>query len=230
MGIIYTAPYRYGGSDRVDITRSGNKKLLEAGHEAPGLILAPSDGILWPAKKALEQAPNRAAALLVFAGYAAKYHDEMRRSFVANREGWYQLAYRHEITLVCFCEDPELCHRSLAAQYLAKISNGYMEVAGERQMKRAGAKRGCVRVDLGNGASATVCGMRRAASCDSPGCRDPHTALCDYQVVRNGKKATCNQKMCERHRNPVPDKHDTDYCGAHHRLAQREPKQEGFRL
>jgi hypothetical protein len=59
---------------------------------------------------------------------------------------------------------------------------------------------------------ATDCGPRPAA----------HVALCDFPVVRNGRPATCDLKLCERHRWPMPGHADSDLCPAHRRLYEAE--------
>jgi hypothetical protein len=45
-----TARLAYRGADRIDITRSGCVKLLRANKEAPGIIFAPSEELLYPFK------------------------------------------------------------------------------------------------------------------------------------------------------------------------------------
>jgi len=217
MGLIYTASYGYRGSDRVDITLTGNERLLKAGLPAPGLILAPSNEILWPAKKRMDAEASRAGKLAVFAEYAKAYRSEMLRSFYRNAEAWHELARQHETTLVCFCADPELCHRSLAAQYLAAVSKGQLEICGERDRLRTG---GCVSFELPGGVRGIMCGVRRAAPkrCQTPGCNGVCVALCDYPVVRRGgKSGTCDRRMCESCRHPVAGALDRDYCGPHHK-------------
>lgn len=48
--VVRTAPSTYRGDDRVDITRVGVDKARLVGTATPGSVLAPSAGILWPAK------------------------------------------------------------------------------------------------------------------------------------------------------------------------------------
>lgn len=84
--------------------------------------------------------------------------------------------------------------------------------------------------------SGVACGpRRRAAPCDVPGCERPHVALCDYQLAAppldsgscpaSNKPRTCDLKLCERHRWPVPGKVDTDLCPAHRLHAERQRNQ-----
>jgi len=50
--------------------------------------------------------------------YREGYLAEMRQSYVQNRPAWTALFVRSEVTLCCYCPDPEHCHRSLLAGIL----------------------------------------------------------------------------------------------------------------
>lgn len=72
----------------------------------------------------------------------------------------------------------------------------------------------CKLVDLGNGVTAIACyRKRRISPCAIPGCATPHAKLCDHPVLRKGKHATCDMKICDRHAKEIgPDRH---YCPGH---------------
>ena len=130
---VYTARVSYGGADRLDVTRKS------AGPD--GIAFAPSWAILGPALKAREVAEwllkaslwEREAAARIereaWEAYVPAYLAEMRESWRANRHAWHALLARESVTLVCYCTDPERCHRTLLAGILAKLG---ATVAGER--------------------------------------------------------------------------------------------------
>ena len=147
---VHTARVSYGGADRLDVTRKSAT--------ADGIAFAPSWAILRPALDALRCAealraasecgpvegadPARfadAAAHLCHAAgivreatwalYREAYTMEMRESYRANRPAWDALLARESVTLVCYCTDPERCHRTLLAGILAKLG---ATDAGER--------------------------------------------------------------------------------------------------
>jgi len=76
------------------------------------------------------------------------------------------------------------------------------------------------------GGAMFVCGpARKAAPCEAAGCVPrPHVAMCDYPVVRHGRRGTCDIKLCAAHRWAVPGQDDIDYCPAHRRLYEAEQK------
>jgi uncharacterized protein YeaO (DUF488 family) len=130
---VHTARVSYDGADRLDVTRKS------AGPD--GIVFAPSWAILGPALKAREVAEwllkaslwEREAAARIereaWEAYVPAYLAEMRESWRANRHAWHALLARESVTLVCYCTDPERCHRTLLAGILAKLG---ATVAGER--------------------------------------------------------------------------------------------------
>lgn len=65
----------------------------------------------------------------------------------------------------------------------------------------------CTPIDLGNGVRGIVW------RCSIPGCRRSADLLCDYPVIRKGRKGTCDAKVCEAHAlHAGPDR---DLCPAH---------------
>jgi uncharacterized protein (DUF488 family) len=53
----------------------------------------------------------------------------MRASYRTHTAEWKAFLQREEVTLVCFCADPRMCHRTLAADILVKLGAVYF---GER--------------------------------------------------------------------------------------------------
>lgn len=129
---VHTARVSYDGADRLDITRKS------AGPD--GIVFAPSWAILGPALKAREVADwllkaslwEREAAERIereaWEAYVPAYIAEMRESYRTHRAAWDALLARESVTLVCYCTDPERCHRTLLAGILAKLG---ATVAGE---------------------------------------------------------------------------------------------------
>lgn len=117
---VYTARVSYRGPDRLDVTRKS----------APpeGLVFAPSWAILRPALDALAVARSmRAAAehagtqrpddaVLAESCVEMERAAEMRESYRRKRAAWNALLARDEVTLCCYCTDPEACHRTLLAR------------------------------------------------------------------------------------------------------------------
>jgi len=133
---VFTARVSYGGADRFDVTR-------KSGGPA-GAPFAPSWAILNRARNGLKAAAEMAGhagsetdaraaqtqGLGVWWRYVGEFLDEMRASFRADRTPWDALLARGEVTLCCFCTDPERCHRTiLAALILPKMGAVY---CGER--------------------------------------------------------------------------------------------------
>jgi hypothetical protein len=173
---FHTAPYAYRGEDRVDVTRTGCDRLLKASKPAPGVIFAPSEKILWPAKAhiALVDALNRRAALLPHTesgafvaivaeklalstdeAYANLYKAEMRSSYRQHAAEWRAFLARDEATVVCYCPRRQpghgqrhTCHRHYLATFLAAC--GAVDMS-EREAAEAPAqaKRGAADEDIG---------------------------------------------------------------------------------
>lgn len=102
---VYTARMGYRGPDRLDVTRLGDSPF------------APSWGLLNPYLKL------RSLGRLTderWEEYRAGYIAEMRRSYLHHRPAWSALLGRRKATLLCFCPDPERCHRRVLAGLLVK--------------------------------------------------------------------------------------------------------------
>lgn len=112
--IFHTAPIRYLGPDRLDITRGSGNSV--------GILFAPSWAILRPAKQRLNAGTMTPA---MWTAYATAYADEMRRCYRYNREAWDALLKRQRVVAVCYCDiqppRPPWCHRRVLAGILAKL-------------------------------------------------------------------------------------------------------------
>ncbi len=64
---------------------------------------------------------------------------------------------------------------------------------------------------------ALVCGGRRAKRCTY--CNRPAPFLCDFPVIRKGRKATCDAALCEACAQKG-DNPDYDFCRPHFPLAK----------
>lgn len=148
---VWTAPFKYRGTDRFDITRKSGGK--------DGLPFAPSWRILGPALNARheaerlrtgasgqqlhlgdseadllldEQARRRADDIEAgaWSEYVPKYMAEMRASEQLHPLAWDALCSRELVTLVCYCPVSERCHRRLLAELLRDAYGAVYE--GER--------------------------------------------------------------------------------------------------
>lgn len=101
-----------------------------------GAPFAPSWGILRPALEARIQAlglrhdTHEARRMLdaAWAAYGPAYTAEMRDSYRVHRGAWDALLALPRVVLLCYCVEPERCHRSLFAAILWKFG---AEVRGE---------------------------------------------------------------------------------------------------
>jgi hypothetical protein len=143
--IVRTAPFRYRGSDRLDITRKS------AGPD--GIAFAPTWEILRVVLDARRSGDAKAyeatrewyaqsytAEMRVSFGAvpgskwwdsmsSAEQHDirfAMQRGVVPNPPAWAALLARREVTLVCYCPTPDRCHRTLLARILERLGARYL--------------------------------------------------------------------------------------------------------
>lgn len=118
---VWTSHYRLRDPDRIDITRAGCDRLLRENKPAPGVILAPSAKLVFPALRAMKAARSEAERTTIWLDYRRAYLEELRRNvggIWAYRLD--DLLSRRRLVLVCFCADPSRCHRSLAGGFLAE--------------------------------------------------------------------------------------------------------------
>lgn len=114
--LVHTARITYSGPDRLDITRKSGDPTF-----------APSWAILRPMLEARRNGPSY---VWLWPQYVADYTAEMRTSYREHRAAWDALLARDEVTLVCYCTDPQHCHRTVLAGILGKLG---ATVCGERQ-------------------------------------------------------------------------------------------------
>lgn len=113
---VWTAPFRYQGVNRCDITRKSAPPEL--------LPFAPSWAILRPALEARRQAAKvggaegRSIMGAAWTDYVGAYIAEMRASYRRDRAAWDALLQRECVVLVCYCPDPDHCHRRLLARVI----------------------------------------------------------------------------------------------------------------
>ena len=138
--LVYTARI---GAAGLDITRKSGR--------GDALAFAPSWTILRPALDARARAAeasklwwsclaetDEGPAILAAAweAYVPAYLAEMRASYRAHRPAWQALFARGKVTLLCYCTDPERCHRTLLARdILPKLGAVYM---GEHRSPQLG--------------------------------------------------------------------------------------------
>lgn len=113
---VATAPFRYRGPDRFDVTRkTGGPK----GHP-----FAPSWRILMPALNAMREARRVRSAELeskAWETYAVAFMAEMAASAKTHAEAWRDLLARERAVLVCYCAKRERCHRGLLVDLLVNL-------------------------------------------------------------------------------------------------------------
>ncbi len=134
--LVHTARMAYAGVDRLDVTRAGADAYRKrTGSMWEGEPFAPSWTILRPALDALRPVKDlspvlfRAATAPWWEDYVHAYTHEMRQSYRRHPEAWSAILARKSITLLCYCADPERCHRTILAGILAKLG---ASVRGER--------------------------------------------------------------------------------------------------
>lgn len=89
----------------------------------------------------------------------------------------------------------------------------------------------CRTVQFPGGGGAIICSRgRRPAPCSVTFCGRPSVALCDYKVERNGKEATCDSPMCEKHRHTIEvhEADSIDWCEGHFNHEQRLKEKEAI--
>lgn len=114
--MLYTAQYRYGGSDRLDITVKGN--------DLNGKMFAPTWDMVNQVKDGSmseEEYTDRYYKLLN-SKWSGSFKTEVL-SMVEKLKG-------EDITIVCFCATGKFCHRYLLANWLC--FNFGVEYGGER--------------------------------------------------------------------------------------------------
>lgn len=111
MADVYTARITYAGPHRLDVTAKSGRGL--------GALLAPSWGILSPIL-ALRKRGDLAGVEAAWPRYVELFTREMRECYREHRAAWSELRSETRV-LVCYCTDPERCHRRVLAQILARV-------------------------------------------------------------------------------------------------------------
>ncbi len=129
---VFTARIGFEDRDAFDITRKSG------GPE--GEVFAPSWKILRPAldefKTAADEIGFATCGMDEFNGewrarrawwaYVPAYLAEMRASYKHDRAAWDRLLARPRVVLVCYCTDPDRCHRTvLGAGILPRLGAEY---------------------------------------------------------------------------------------------------------
>jgi hypothetical protein len=136
----FTARMGSRDPDWLDITLRGNQKRVASGywrhgHRNMGMVFAPSPQLLQfylDMRRAGELTPR------AWGDYVARYTRLMRESYVAHRPAWDRLLALPRVVLLCFCTDPERCHRTvLARDILPKLGAEY---CGEIEKENHGTK------------------------------------------------------------------------------------------
>jgi uncharacterized protein YeaO (DUF488 family) len=126
--IVHTARMGFKGADWLDVTRKGAKERPEpGGHRGMGAAFAPSARLLneFLAKR---QSRPEGETDREWLDYVDRYTQEMRASYVSNRETWNRLLALDHVVLLCFCTEAARCHRTVLASILRKAGATY---AGE---------------------------------------------------------------------------------------------------
>ena len=127
--VVRTARMGYRGPDWLDISLQGNRDRIakgirgirgeeRLGHQGIGMAFAPSAELLFPYLKRRAAGQEREDD---WARYVFAYTDEMRVSYRRHRAAWDELLKRERVVLLCFCTDPERCHRVVFAEILGKL-------------------------------------------------------------------------------------------------------------
>ena len=118
---LWTAQYRYSGTDRMDITAKANN------------IFSPPWKLVSAYKNAEARAsllPDKAAAEKMMSGAKSIYKDDFMRQLEKKISGdplgvggMIDYLNKHDLTMVCFCNVKKtgFCHRLLAAEYLHDV-------------------------------------------------------------------------------------------------------------
>lgn len=129
---VFTGRMGVRDPDWLDITRKGNDERMRKarcsgergvelwGHRGVGDIFAPSGQLL----RTYLNVRYRSGRLTdgEWSTYRERYLQEMRTSYMTNRDQWDEVLGWNRVVLLCFCRDPEHCHRTvLARDVLARL-------------------------------------------------------------------------------------------------------------
>lgn len=108
---LYTAHYRYGGEDRTDITVKGKHPM--------GRYFAPTWHMVMGVKN----------GTMTESAYVRLYWDMLTQVPV---EAWDWFLSQETRTLVCFCPEPDFCHRNILVHYILQIMGDRIKYGGWR--------------------------------------------------------------------------------------------------
>ena len=110
---LYTAQFRYGGKDRIDITSRTSDKL--------GRLFAPPWSLVSDYKEGkLDE--NK---------YTDIYTNILIQSIASNSTVWIEFIALRRVTFVCYCRAGDFCHRIIAAHFCITMAS-IVEYIGER--------------------------------------------------------------------------------------------------
>lgn len=122
-----------GDPDALDITRGTADRMRNAGKPSPGEFLAPSAALVFPVLRLMKAAQTDVRRDAIWASYVQSFRLEMLASYEGRRAEWEALLARPRTILTCFCTDPNRCHRTLVAGYLARLGAvNCGEILGEK--------------------------------------------------------------------------------------------------
>jgi len=106
------------------------------GEDGVNITIASGNKIFAPTWKMVMGFKNK---LITWEEYVKQYEVCMDTSYYHCKDKWINLLSRPSITLLCYCKDPSICHRSLLAEMLVDVGkeNGINAVyMGEREVKK----------------------------------------------------------------------------------------------
>ncbi len=109
---LYTAHYRYGGPDRVDITVKGQDPRWKAFAPTWDMVMGTKNGTVSEAE------------------YIKRYVAILGRVPV---DTWDALLKMHEATFVCFCGKQNFCHRNILVHHMTQSLGDRISYLGWRQ-------------------------------------------------------------------------------------------------
>lgn len=119
---VQTTRLGYRGSDWLDVSLQGNMRRADAGevggHRGIGLWFAPSPGLLYPF---ISKRKHKVITPEDWTRYVDAYTAEMRTSYRLVTAAWNELLALSHVVLLCFCTDPQHCHRRTLAGILVKL-------------------------------------------------------------------------------------------------------------
>lgn len=119
---VHTARLGIRDPDYLDVSLQGNMRRSDAGelggHRGIALVFAPSPELLYPY---LSKRKFSRLTEADWTRYAESYTAEMRASYRDRRGCWDVLLSWERVVLLCFCTDPNQCHRRVLAGILEKL-------------------------------------------------------------------------------------------------------------